>query len=108
MSDTSEIKNLRISTASITINVVKVDGHKMTKATFNQIPNLPFQYADYVTKKFNVEDFVILGWVNDDGLSVKNGNPTVLVSYQGMPFVVRAKQIDGYEPKFSEQLFIAT
>lgn len=100
MSDTSEIKNLSISTASITINVVKVDGHKMTKATFNQIPYLPDRYID-------AEDFVILGWVNDDGSSVRNGNPIALVSCQGIPFVVRAKQI-GYKPSFSEQLFIAT
>lgn len=34
----SDLQNLTISTATITINVLKVDKHKMTKATFRQIP----------------------------------------------------------------------
>ena len=31
------LKNLSINTATITINVLRVDGHKMTKAVWNQI-----------------------------------------------------------------------
>lgn len=33
-------KDLTISTVSVEIHVLRVDGHKMTKATFNQIPEL--------------------------------------------------------------------
>ena len=52
-------KNLSISTATITISVVKVDGHKMTKSTFRQIQRK--ELKEWPKK----ED--ILGWVRDDG-----------------------------------------
>jgi hypothetical protein len=50
-------KNLEIKTATIEIKVVRVDGHKMTKATFRQI-----QPGDG-----GIDEGFILGWVNDDG-----------------------------------------
>jgi hypothetical protein len=50
-------KNLEIKTATIEIKVVRVDGHKMTKATFRQIQGGGGQ----------IDEASILGWVNDDG-----------------------------------------
>lgn len=63
-----EYQDLSIATATITIKVIQVAGHKMTKATFRQI-----QY-----RKLEIwpGDATVLGWVNDDGpklLWVKQG-----------------------------------
>ncbi|MEA3641280.1 MAG: hypothetical protein VBE63_15250 [Lamprobacter sp.] len=52
---------LEITTATIEIKVVRVDGHKMTKATFDQI-----QFDDLT----NIKPDNILGWVNQKGLVV--------------------------------------
>lgn len=54
-------KILEIKTATIEIKVIRVDGHKMTKATFRQIQN------DSDTE---IDEESILGWVNDDGYIV--------------------------------------
>ena len=54
----AKVKKLSIETASITIQVVKLDGHKLTKATFNQFQIRGFD-ENYLSGKF------ILGWVYD-------------------------------------------
>lgn len=51
-------KNLTIKTATVEIKVIRVDGHKMTKATFNQIA------CDNVVKSDQVN---ILGYVRNPG-----------------------------------------
>ena len=48
---------LEIKTATIEIHVIRVDGHKMTKATFKQIPH---------DQESNITFSSILGWVWDD------------------------------------------
>jgi hypothetical protein len=53
-------KNLEIKTATIDIHVVRVDGHKMTKATFRQIPVTRLEAEEFPP------DNQILGWVLDD------------------------------------------
>jgi len=94
-------KNLSIATATITIRVVQVDGHKMTKATFRQIQNIRLEKWPGNEK--------ILGWVNDDG-------PNIIFVEDGK--LLRAsitnwhqKLADGTQIPMSEsleQLFIAT
>jgi hypothetical protein len=54
-------KALEIKTATIEIKVVRVDGHKMTKATFRQIQH-------DTTSEVSIES--ILGWVSDDGVFI--------------------------------------
>ena len=49
-------KTLSIHTVSVEIRVVRVDGHKMTLATFRQIPEVDYSGAKYCGHKF-------LGWV---------------------------------------------
>jgi hypothetical protein len=59
---------LTIGTATITIKVIQVSGHKMTKATFRQI-----HYMDYRNIPSDAE---ILGHIIDDGvylLLISNG-----------------------------------
>ncbi len=56
MSDSS--KKLEIATKTITIKVIQVDGHKMTKATFDQIPIGGYNSKDEM-----------LGWVQDNRLN---------------------------------------
>lgn len=65
----TEYKNLSIATATITIKVIQVDGHKMTKATYNQITKKQLSlYQDaglgysYV---LNMNPRRILGWVRN-------------------------------------------
>ncbi len=53
----SDEKRLSISTAVISVHVVKVDGHKMTKATFRQIPVVALDKWP--------GDMSCLGWVNE-------------------------------------------
>lgn len=55
-------QTLSIKTATIEIKVVRVDGHKMTKATFRQIPT----DNEIVIEK----DKQVLGWVNENGNTV--------------------------------------
>lgn len=53
-------KTLEIKTATIEIKVIRVDGHKMTKATFNQIQE----------GGGNIDESNVLGWVKDNGTAV--------------------------------------
>lgn len=53
---------LEITTATIEIKVIRVDGHKMTKATFRQI-----EVEHEIGTGKEIEHDSILGWVNDDG-----------------------------------------
>jgi hypothetical protein len=78
-------KDLSIKTATITIKVIQVDGHKMTKATFNQIPRFDIErYGDVEDDYLNYEYVIdcdklhILGYVN-----LGNGNKEILASIDG-------------------------
>lgn len=53
---------LTIGTATITIKVIQVSGHKMTKATWRQI-----QVSEWDEAKFDLGlyDIQVLGWVKD-------------------------------------------
>jgi hypothetical protein len=56
-------QRIEITTATITIKVIQVNGNKMTKATFRQIEmRAPEHYANH-----------ILGWVFDDYNGVDPG-----------------------------------
>lgn len=76
-------KALEIKTATITIKVVKLDGHKMTKATYEQIPLDDDADKDLILGI--IKDgkdpcgLDVLGWVNrrkgpDEILVSDNGN----------------------------------
>lgn len=94
-----EQKNLSIATATVSIKVIHVDGHKMTKATFRQIK--PCIISEWPKN--------ILGLVMDDG-------PYILWTKNGKMFRSLVKgwgrtNADGvWEPvtEYIEQLFIAT
>jgi len=95
-------KNLSISTATITISVVKVDGHKMTKSTFRQI-----QTKELIEWPKS-ED--ILGWVRDDDiryiLFTENGK--LLKARVGTWGYTNAEGIRVSGSERYTQLFIAT
>ena len=55
-------KTIEIRTAAVEIKVVKVDGHKMTKATFRQVRNI----AAYIGDSSEIDSQMVLGWVFDD------------------------------------------
>jgi hypothetical protein len=58
-------KSLEIKTATIEIKVVRVDGHKMTKATFRQIEH-------DTSEQVSMDD--ILGWVADEYIYILWGS----------------------------------
>jgi hypothetical protein len=62
-------KNLEIKTAVIEVKVIRVDGHKMTKAVFRQIPiDDPFttETEDNGQSRIVLLSCAdVLGWVND-------------------------------------------
>jgi len=103
---------LEIKTATIEIHVIRVDGHKMTKATFRQI-----QTDD--NSEINEDD--ILGWVDDDvhylvwnmNGSIKKRSQASL-SYRGQYKKLPLRKLDGVEFTMGDikanfpQLFIAT
>jgi len=67
VTDDTTTQNLSITTKTISIKVIQIDGHKMTKATFDQIP--------IQNKEKDIEDYdniELLGWVNDNRLNKKN------------------------------------
>ena len=59
-------KILEIKTVTVEIKVVRVDGHKMTKATFRQLQFIdPYRQNSKTTKELIINR--VLGWVFDDG-----------------------------------------
>ncbi len=64
-------KDLTISTASVEIHVLRVDGHKMTKATFSQIPLV--DRSELFLGDF-YEEFCAGSWIGEaDGIHFKDG-----------------------------------
>jgi Iap family predicted aminopeptidase len=57
----AENTGLEIRTATVSIKVIRVDGHKMTKATFRQI---------IIDDDGEIAEENIIGWVNDDNAVV--------------------------------------
>ena len=88
---TDSNKKLEIATKTITIKVIQVDGHKMTKSTFDQIPI----HRDYnnLFQGFNTKGFIefhdekalshisfslnIFGWVSHKN-TLTNGTRWIL------------------------------
>lgn len=97
-----KLQNLTISSATITIKVVRVDKHKMTKATFKQIQERHIPIRELI----NMGKNNILGWVLDYNNWQKK---YCLYSYNGKLF---RSDIGGPgEKNFTDrfdQLFIAT
>ena len=99
-------KNLEIKTATIEIKVIRVDGHKMTKATFWQIEQ---------DDKSNIDDESVLGWVNDNHVwlifnvngKVKKRAFRVSVYSDGYLIERDKSQQERIKNKY-DQLFIAT
>jgi len=94
-------KNLTIQTATIEIKVIRVDNHKMTKATFRQI--------EEKRKNFSVQD--ILGWVTDNGKIYVVGNEDGCIKKVRISEVVKGgerKKAEAIVKAKFDQLFIAT
>ncbi len=67
----NNVTQLKIKKANVSIHVVRVDNHKMTKATFRQIPIFRLAEKNKELDDFHIVHFPdsvdILGWVNDNG-----------------------------------------
>lgn len=107
-----ETKNLTIKAATITIKIIQVNNHKMTKATFRQI---------HETNKFDL--LSVIGWVNDSGsfYALLNDNGKLKRSFlygehgaydmliNGVIFTREEQRLRlSQVKKYADQLFIAT
>jgi hypothetical protein len=99
--------NLSISTVSIEIKVVQIAGHKMTKATFRQMPYMyPFRYREFDS----TEDPVLIEGVNILG-KVWDDVWYLFFEAEGEPFTAKVHTKDAEwlrTHKEIPQLFIST
>ncbi len=96
---TGSSKKLEIATKTITIKVIQVDGHKMTKATFDQIPIGGYNSKDEM-----------LGWVQDNRLKPECYCEKVWILYINSlnNKLEKYKCSDNGITKTLDQLYIAT
>ena len=98
----SEIHNLKIASATIKIRVIRVDNHKMTKATFNQLVGIrPYDDGNKIIK----DD--VLGWVNSGGIYLICKKDEKIGKYRLSEFGNNEDHVVWVKDYF-EQLFIAT
>lgn len=95
------MSELVIKTLGISIHVVRVDGHKMTKAAWRQIE---------VDDPFNVKDERIIlldgceihGWVNDDGIWWLYSDHGKLYRYKFIRSDVATSDYSSYENRYKK------
>lgn len=102
---------LTIGTATITIRVIQVSGHKMTKATWMQI-----READWTPEDMQVAPIEVLGWIkygNEEDTNTwllwsDNGHLRKGWKQYDASFIGEAVELQRIWRSRYDQLFIAT